>query len=167
MYDVPHNRSIEKFSTIRNIPNDGRGCSSPIRICRDTGPCTRNACFVTYVNGHALTELTCEHKSGRKNELLARFEPKHMSSTHYTVRCVPGFGPTRIRTQYAGFWRNIEYARQSLRSSPFLLFRTLSSELVLAAGAFCFLKAVQMIPCPLCLVCSLRRLQYARRFLHG
>lgn len=137
MYDVPSNTSTARFST---IPYHARACRSPIHMCRNMGPYTGPACLVAVLNGGSSTDLTCEPRFSARNDLLRRFRPTPVCNSIATVRCVPALMPTEIRTRHYGFWKNVESAIQSSRLPQLLLSSISSPELVLFAGASCFVK---------------------------
>lgn len=110
--------------------------------------CTGTASLVEVVNGWALTGLACDRLFGGMNVLLTKFRPAPVSNKLVMVRCLQVLMPTEIKTLYAGLWRNVESARQSLRVSQFQLFSISYFELALSAAAFCLDEGCSNDPFP-------------------
>lgn len=73
MLDISSKRSIARFST---IPSPAPSCRSPIQRCRYVRPCTEPPCLVAVVKSGPLTRVSCEHKFGKRNELLKMSGPE-------------------------------------------------------------------------------------------
>lgn len=102
--------------------------------------CTTTTSLAAFFSEGALTGLTYAYQIFGRNELLMRFGLEPVSNKSATVRCVLMLNPTEMRTPEAGFWKDDQSARKSLRLSTFVLLSFLFCESPLYVDDFFMTK---------------------------